>query len=37
MVSGGVSKYGVGKLIFTIGTVDSYAYKNAIYFYLKDI
>lgn len=37
MVAGGVSKYGVGKLIFCIGTVDSYAYKQAINYYTKDI
>ena len=37
MVAGGVSKYGVGKLIFCIGTVDTYAYKQAIEFYNKDI
>jgi len=37
MAAGGVSKYGPGKLIFCIGTVDSYAYKKALYYYLKDI
>ena len=37
MVAGGVSKFGVGKLIFCIGNVDSYAYKQAIEFYKKDI
>ena len=37
MAAGGVSKYGVGKLIFCIGTVDTYAYKKALYYYLKDI
>jgi len=37
MVAGGVSKFGVGKLIFYIGNVDSYAYKQAIEFYKKDI
>ena len=37
MVAGGVSKYGVRKLIFCIGTVDTYAYKQAIEFYKEDI
>ena len=37
MVAGGVSKNGVGKLIFCIGNVDSYAYKQAIHHYLRDI
>lgn len=37
MVAGGVSKYGVGKLIFCIGSVDSFAYKQAIDYYKKDI
>ena len=37
MVAGGVSKQGVGKLIFCIGTVDSFAYKQAIKSYQKDI
>ena len=37
MVGGGVSKNGVGKLIFCIGNVDSYAYKQAINYYINDI
>ena len=37
MVAGGVSKQGVGKLIFCIGTVDSFVYKQAIKNYQKDI
>ena len=37
MIVGGVSKFGVGKLIFCIGTVDTYAYKQAIEFYKADI
>ena len=37
MVAGGVSKFGVGKLIFCIGTVDTYAYKQALEFYKNDI
>ena len=37
MIAGGVSKFGVGKLIFCIGTVDTYAYKQAIEFYKEDI
>ena len=37
MVAGGVSKHGVGKLIFCIGTVDSFAYKQAIKSYQKDL
>ena len=37
MMEDGVSKYGVGKLIYCIGNVDSYAYKQAIYYYEKDI
>ena len=37
MAAGGVSKNGVGKLIFCIGNVDSYAYKQAIQHYLNDI
>ena len=37
MVAGGISKYGVGKLIYCIGTVDSYAYKQANEYYKKDI
>ena len=37
MAAGGVSKNGVGKLIFCIGNVDSYAYKQAIQYYLSDI
>ena len=37
MVGGGISKYGLGKLIFCIGTVDSFAYKQALEYYKKDI
>ena len=37
MVAGGVSKYGVGKLIFCIGTVESIAYNQAIKYYQNDI
>ena len=37
MVTGGISKFGVGKLIFCIGTVDTYAYKQALEFYKDDI
>ena len=37
MAAGGVSKNGVGKLIFCIGNIDSYAYKQAIQYYLNDI
>ena len=37
MAAGGVSKNGVGKLIFCIGNVDSYAYSQAINYYLEDI
>ena len=37
MAAGGVSKNGVGKLIFCIGNVNSYAYKQAIQYYLSDI
>ena len=37
IVAEGVSKYGVGKLIFRIGTVDSFAYKQAIKSYQKDL
>lgn len=37
IVAGEISKYGLGKFIFCIGTVDSYAYKQAIQFYLEDI
>ena len=37
MVGGGISKHGLGKLIFCIGTVDSFAYKQALEFYKQDI
>ena len=37
MVGGGISKNGLGKLIFCIGTVDSFAYKQALEFYKQDI
>jgi hypothetical protein len=37
MAAGGVSKNGVGKLIFCIGNVDSFAYKQAISYYIDDI
>ena len=37
MVAGGISHYGLGKLIFCIGTVDSFSYKQALNFYLDDI
>ena len=36
-VGGGISKNGLGKLIFCIGTVDSFAYKQALEFYKQDI
>lgn len=37
MVGGGISKYGLGKLIFCIWTVDSFAYKKALEYYKEDI
>ena len=37
MVAGGDSENGISKLIFCIGNVDSYAYKQAIHHYLSDI
>ena len=37
MATGGVSKKGVGKLIFCIGNVDSCAYKQALKYYREDI
>ena len=37
MVGGGISKYGLGILIFSIGTVDSFAYKQALEYYKEDI
>ena len=37
MVTGAVSKHMVGKLIFCIGIVDSFAYKQAIKNYQKDL
>ena len=37
MVGGGISKHGLGKLIFCIGTVDSFAYKQALEYYKQDI
>ena len=37
MVGGCFSKNGLGKLIFCIGTVDSFAYKQALEFYKQDI
>jgi len=37
MVAGGVSSYGVGKLNFCIGTMNSFAYKQTLQNYEKDI
>jgi len=37
MVAGGVSYYGVGKLTFIIGAMDSCAYNQTLYHYQKDI
>ena len=37
MVGGGISKNGLGKLIFCIGTVDFFAYKQALEFYKQNI
>ena len=37
MVAGGVSSYGVGKLNFCVGTMNSFAYKQTLLNYEKDI
>ena len=37
MVAGGVCSKGVGKLIFTIGTMDTCAYNQTLDFYKKDL
>jgi len=37
MVAGGVSSYGVGKLNFIIGAMDSCAYQQTLEFYKQDI
>lgn len=37
MVAGGMSANGVGKLIFCIGTLDSYAYSQCLVHYKNDI
>ena len=37
MVSGGVSAKGVGKLIFVVGTMNTFAYSKALDFYKEDI
>ena len=37
MVGGCISKHGLGKLIFFIGAVDSFGYRQSLEFYKQDI
>jgi hypothetical protein len=37
MVSGGISYYGQGKLIFLIGNIDGQTYRNVLDYYIEDI
>ena len=37
MVAGGISYFGVSKLIFYIGTINSFSYAQVLKFYKEDI
>ena len=37
IVSGGISKDGLGKLIFHSGNINTFAYKQVLQFYKEDI
>ena len=36
MISGGISKNGLGNLIFHSGNANTFSYKQVLYFYKKD-
>ena len=37
MVAGGISKYGLSKLIFCVGTMNTYCYKRTVNYFKEDV